>query len=80
MYREFIRTDLSGRGLFTVILQRLLSRELEDRFESKSRASCSTITLGMSPFGVFSQVRDHGLEGPAIPGPITVAQSPKEVR
>jgi hypothetical protein len=34
----------------------------------------------MSPFGVFSQVRDHGFEGTTIPEPITVAQSPEELR
>jgi len=45
----------------------LLIRELEDRFKSKSRASGSIITLGMSPFGVFPQVLDHGLEGASIP-------------
>jgi DDE superfamily endonuclease len=79
-YYRFIRTDLSGYWLLTVVLKRLLIRELEDRFKSKSRASGSIITLGMSPFGVFPQVLDHGLEGAAVPEPITAAQSPKQFR
>jgi hypothetical protein len=58
----------------------LLIRELKDRFESKLRASCSIIALGMSPFGVVPQVRDYGLEGAVIPGAITVAQGLKERR
>jgi hypothetical protein len=75
-----IRTDLSGTGLFTVVLKPSLIRDLEEGFEPESRASGSIITLGMSPFGVFPQVLHHGLESTAIPGPIPIAQSPEELR
>jgi hypothetical protein len=70
---RFIRTDLGSCGLLTGVFKLLLFSDLEHWFESKSRASGSTIALGMSPFGVFPQVGDHGFEGATIPGSITVA-------
>src|SRR5687768_4701961 len=75
-----IHTDLGSCGLLTVVLQLLLISDLEHGFESKSRASGSIISLGMSPFSVFPQVRDHRFEGATIPGAITLAQRPKELR
>jgi len=75
-----ICTDLSSSGLLTVAFKPFLTRDLEERFEPESRASGSLITLGMSSFGVFPQIGDHGLKGTAIPGPITVTQSPEEFR
>src|SRR5712691_9267837 len=57
-----IRRDLSGSGLLTIVCKRFLIRELEDRFESQSRASRSGIALGVSPFGVSPQIVDHRLE------------------
>jgi hypothetical protein len=60
---NFIHTDLSCRWLLTVVLKLFLTRELEDRFEPQSRSSNSIIAFGMSPFGVFPQVRNHGLKG-----------------
>jgi hypothetical protein len=68
-----IRTELSSSGLLTVVLKAFLSRKLEEWFEPESRASGSLIALRMSPFGMLSQIRDHGLEGAAIPGTLTVA-------
>src|SRR5206468_8279400 len=75
-----IRRDLSSNGLLTIVCKRLLIRKLEDRFESQSRASCSGIALGVSPFGVSSQVVDHLLEGATIPWPIAIAQGAKQLR
>src|SRR5687768_10908719 len=77
---RIIRTDLGSCGLLTVVLQLLLISDLEHGFESKLRASGSIISLGMSPFSVFPQVRDHRFEGATIPGAITLAQRPKELR
>ena len=70
---SIIRTDLGSYKLLTVVFKLLLYSDLAHGFESKSRASGSTIALGMSPFGVFPQVGDHGVEGETIPGSITVA-------
>ena len=75
-----IRRDLSGSGLRIIVCKRLLLRELEDRFESQSRASRSGIALGVSPPGVSPQVVDHHLEGATIPRPITMAQRAKQLR
>ena len=79
-YTPYIRRDLSGSGLLIIVYKCLLLSELEDRFESQSRASRSGIALGMSPSGVFPQVVDHRLEGATIPRPIAVAQSAKQLR
>src|SRR6266704_672026 len=75
-----LRRDLSSNGLLTIVCKRLLIRKLEDRFESQSRASCAGIALGVSPFGVSSQVVDHLLEGATIPWPIAIAQGAKQLR
>src|SRR2546427_9677329 len=77
---SIIRRDLSGSRLLTSVCKRLLLRELEDRFESQSRASRSGIALGVSPFGVSSQVVDHRLEGATIPWPVAMAQGAKQLR
>src|SRR2546422_11304855 len=78
--QRFIRRDLSGSGLRIIVCKRLLIRELEDRFESQSRASRSGIALGVSPPGVSPQGVDHHLEGATIPRPITMAQRAKQLR
>src|SRR2546428_13455779 len=79
LYHNICR-DLSSNGLLTIVCKRWLIRKLEDRFESQSRASCSGIALGVSPFGVSSQVVDHLLEGATIPWPIAIAQGAKQLR
>src|SRR6516165_515146 len=79
-YRDVIRRDLSGSGLLIIVYKCLLLRELEDWFESQSRASRSGIALGMSPSGIFPQVVDHRLEGATIPRPSAGAQSAKQLR
>src|SRR6266700_5175729 len=78
--RFLICRDLSSNGLLTIVCKRLLIRKLEDRFASQSRASCAGIALGVSPFGVSSQVVDHLLEGATIPWPIARAQGAKQLR
>src|SRR5712664_2474742 len=75
-----IRRDLSGSGLLTIVCKRFLIRELEDRFESQSRASRSGIALGVSPSGVSPQVVDHRLESATIPRPIARAKGAKQLR
>src|SRR5467141_390992 len=75
-----IRRDLSGSGLLTIVCKRFLIRELEDRFESQSRASRSGIALGVSPSGVSPQVVDHRLESATIPRPIAIAKGAKQLR
>src|SRR6266702_6267463 len=77
---KHICRDLSSNGLLTIVCKRLLIRKLEDRFASQSRASCSGIALGVSPFGVSSQGVDHRLEGTTIPWPIARAQGAKQLR
>src|SRR6266446_8628316 len=77
---QFIRRDLSGSGLLTIVCKRFLIRELEDRFEPQSRASRSGIALGVSPFGVSPQIVDYRLEGATIPRPIAMAQGAKQLR
>src|SRR6266481_9900345 len=79
-YNPNIRWDLSGSGLLTIVCKRFLIRELEDRFESQSRASRSGIALGVSPFGVSPQIVDYRLEGATIPRPIAMAQGAKQRR
>src|SRR5882762_8635259 len=79
-YLDFIRRDLSGSGLLTIVCKRFLIRELEDRFESQSRASRSGIALGVSPSGVSPQVVDHRLESATIPRPIARAKGAKQLR
>src|SRR5467141_20364 len=78
--RLHIRRDLSGSGLLTIVCKRFLIRELEDRFESQSRASRSGIALGVSPSGVSPQVVDHRLESATIPRPIAIAKGAKQLR
>src|SRR6266446_8443929 len=79
-YPSRIRRDLSGSGLLTIVYKRFLIRELEDRFESQSRASRSGIALGVSPSGVSPQVVDHRLESATIPRPIAIAKGAKQLR
>jgi hypothetical protein len=79
VYVPNICRDLSGSGLLTIICQRLLLRELEDRFASQSSASRSGIALGVSPFRVAPKVVDQHLEGATIPRPIAMAQGAKHV-
>src|SRR6266446_8018616 len=79
-YGVHIRRDLSGSGLLTIVCKRFLIRELEDRFESQSRASRSGIALGVSPSGVSPQVVDHRLESATIPRPIAIAKGAKQLR
>jgi hypothetical protein len=77
--RFFICRYLSGDCFPAVVYKHFLIRECKDGFESQLSASRSSITLGVSPFGIAPKVADHGFEGTTIPRPIARTQRSKQL-
>src|SRR6266516_3777179 len=76
---RIIRWYLSGGGLLAIVHKRFMIRQFEDGFESQPGAPRSGIPLGVSPFGIDTQVTDHSVEGPTVPGSIAMTQGKKQL-